>query len=432
METLFRKKEGWGVMFLLGLALFLRLWSAGMHAGQTLQGDATWYDATGWLLASGGEDLRELDFFHPPLYPIFLSLIYRVFGRNLFPVLIIQAFLGTATCALTYLIGKRILGPRLALLSLLLCVFSLSLIKVSSMVLSESLFTFLFITALYLLLRVYQGDGWRTSGVLGICLGLASLTKTSIVLFPVFLMGGILTRRSWSWHRRFGLSLGMFLAFYLVLLPWELRNLHRYGQWTPISTNGGVTFYSSYRPPEGKLLGFITHDETTHYANAHFDSEIDRSRFLFREGWRFIRENPGRIPRLEALKIGLLWSPFDWEVLGGGMFNPTYGFLLPFILWGMAASLRHFQDLWVLYVPLLYLHVVSLVFQGTPRYRLPFEPVLILFGAVALARFFSFFSRKWVPSVLSGGWLGAMSLLFVNSDAIRLQASAFAARLGLW
>lgn len=420
------------VVFFLVLALSLRLGSAVANLHEPLTGDALWYEDVGWSISQGGGDLRHRDFSHPPLYPLFLFFIYRLFGHSPLAVLGIQALLGTGSCWLTYLVGRRLLGVQIGLLSLAFCVLSVSLIKVSSLFLTESLLTFLLVFGTYLLLRLCEGSGWKVAVALGFVMGVASLTKSSVIFLPVLLVGGLLLLRSWSRPRRAGLSFTVLLAFSATLLPWSFRNLLHYGRWAPISTNAGITFYSSYRPPEGKLFGLITQDETTRYAASHFQSELDQSDFLFREAWRFIKENPGQLPRLELLKLGFLWVPLDWEIFGKRVFNVSYGFLLPFILWGMVVLLKRFRDFWILYLPIFYLHLVSLVFQGSPRYRLPFEPFLIVFSAAGVVHFLSLFCRKWIPSISLSLWLGAQWFLFVYSDVIRLQAKDLVTWLRLW
>lgn len=432
MNYPFWKQERFWIGFFLVVALGLRLGSVVMNLHQPLTGDAGWYEEVGWSLSQGGDVLRHREFSRPPLYPIFISLVYRLFGRSIPVVLMIQAFLGTMTCWFVYLIGKKLGGNWIAILSLAFSAVSFSLVKVSSLLLAESLFTFLFILSILLLLHLCEKGKWGIAVSLGLILGLAILTKASMMVFPIFVLLGILFLQPWSRRKRLLLSFCIMLACWVTLLPWNIRNFVRYGRWTPICTNGGISFYSAYRPMEGKLFGIGTEDEVTQYADTHFVSDMDKSRFLFLEGWRAIKENPERLPRLELLKLAYLWSPFDWEILGERVFNATYLFVLPFAFLGMALLIKRVKDFWILYIPILYLHFISLLFHGLPRYRLPFEPLLILFSAFGLIRFFSLFSRKWVPSVSSGLWLGTQGILFHHAEFIRILAKSFFSRLGLW
>ena len=51
----------------------------------------------------------------PPVYPLFLTVIYFFFGHNFLAVRVVQAVLDAATCVLVYLLGKKIFAKPLAL-----------------------------------------------------------------------------------------------------------------------------------------------------------------------------------------------------------------------------------------------------------------------------------------------------------------------------
>jgi hypothetical protein len=64
----------------------------------------------------------------------------------------------------------------------------------------------------------------------------------------------------------------------------------------------------------------------------------------------------------------------------------SYGLLLPFFLVGMMFSLQLHQKPWLLFFWILNFCLVTLIAHGSTRFRLPVEPVLILFGSLALER----------------------------------------------
>ena len=75
-----------------------------------LLGDAHGYDQWAQRLA-GGDWIGSDVFYQAPLYPYFLGGIYAIFGRDLLVVRIIQALIGSASCALLGLAGARFFSP---------------------------------------------------------------------------------------------------------------------------------------------------------------------------------------------------------------------------------------------------------------------------------------------------------------------------------
>ena len=82
---------------------------------QTLGLDAKYYDRWAREIA-GGTASREA-FFMTPLYPYFLAAIYRLFGRDLLLIRMIQAGLGSLSAVLVYLLGKEIFDRKVGLLA---------------------------------------------------------------------------------------------------------------------------------------------------------------------------------------------------------------------------------------------------------------------------------------------------------------------------
>jgi hypothetical protein len=64
----------------------------------------------------------------------------------------------------------------------------------------------------------------------------------------------------------------------------------------------------------------------------------------------------------------------------------SYGLLLPLALLGVALSFRSVEKPWLLIVWTLNFCLMSLIAFGSTRFRAPVEPVLVLFGALALER----------------------------------------------
>ncbi|TMA62093.1 MAG: hypothetical protein E6J68_14785 [Deltaproteobacteria bacterium] len=80
--------------------------------------DPEYYDEWARRLAAGGW-LGERPFYMDPLYPYFLGVIYRLCGRDLLLVRLVQVALGAGSCALVAVIGRRVGGAAIGALAAL-------------------------------------------------------------------------------------------------------------------------------------------------------------------------------------------------------------------------------------------------------------------------------------------------------------------------
>ena len=76
-----------------------------------LMGDSHGYDDWAQRIAGGDWIGREV-FYQAPLYPYLLGVIYAIGGRSLLLVRVIQAVIGSASCALLGLAASRLFSRR--------------------------------------------------------------------------------------------------------------------------------------------------------------------------------------------------------------------------------------------------------------------------------------------------------------------------------
>lgn len=128
---------------------------------------------------------------HGFLYPYFLALIFVVAGVNTAWVYVAQAGLAGASVSLLWSTRPRDWSPFAGLVFLALAgatVVSDFLLRLSFRLLSESLFLFLFGAALALGSRLILRPSPVSGGAAGLLLGLAVLSRTSIVVGAAVLL----------------------------------------------------------------------------------------------------------------------------------------------------------------------------------------------------------------------------------------------------
>ena len=72
--------------------------------------DARWHHEWAGALARGEWDMAGRAFFRAPLYPFWLSVLYRVFGEDLLAVRLVQRVLGAGTASLLAGAARRMAG----------------------------------------------------------------------------------------------------------------------------------------------------------------------------------------------------------------------------------------------------------------------------------------------------------------------------------
>lgn len=325
--------------------------------------------------------------FYPPFYPFFLSIIYRFFGHNYAAVMIVQSVIGALTCVLVYSIGRRLGGAMAGALSACLCAVYPPFIKSAGLLLTELLFTFLLSLIVYYLLKIRENTHYKDCIMLGLLLGISALTKSALVILSIFIIPVFINKED-----ALKKYIVVVLFFALVISPWVIRNYSIYHKFVPIATQGGITFYSSYKPPNGifGLLASGASDPVITEAG-RIQDPILYNNFLVKKTLDFIINNPKEVMLLEFKKILYLWAPFDWEIVGGRWFNFMYTAMLPFFVLGIFFAFQDFMRFYPVTMPIFYFQIVTLVFYGSPRFRLPIEPYIFILGFIGLLLFL-----KWI------------------------------------
>jgi 4-amino-4-deoxy-L-arabinose transferase-like glycosyltransferase len=431
--------------FLFRVAVALA-WSA------PLAGDAADYHrlAAGLVEGRGYVDTRgSPTAFRPPIYPLLLAGVYRVAGDGPLPIGLVQAVVGTATVAAVGTLAAALLGSEAGLIVAALTAVDAAQLSLTARRLSEALFTLLLVLLLLAAVRARDrlraGEpAWGWAAAVGLFGALGTLTRGLFVGFPLLVAAALAYegarggRRAPAGAPAAGAGGRSLLAALVVvgvygvgLLPWTLRNARAMGEPVPVATQGGITLYSSWFPPDGTVMGVFPDDSVTRAAMGM--SEPEQSRHFVSATARGLAAEPGRIPRLVVLKALYLAAPLDWEVLPiyGGV-NPTY---LLCAAWAGAFLLvlggGRRAEAWPLWLPLAYVLLAAIVFYGSPRLRAPVDPLLAALaagGIVELAR------RRGAGRARAAVLATGVGALAVAALAAPLKAVALGALrgVGLW
>ncbi len=364
-----------------------------------------------WL---GGDSV----FFIGPLYAYFLAVIYAVIGPQLAVIRLVHIVLEVGSALFIYGFARRALGERPAKVAGAIWVFYLPAVFFSSVVLPVSLDIFLITGSFYLLARGVEGRKWTFAGA-GALMGLAALDRSNLLVFavaavPVFL---IYLRRI-GWRR----VAAYFVPLAAIVFAVTLRNGLVGGDFVPVSSQGGLNFYLGNspgatgvywnlgeiyqgRPAElNRDLATLIAQEFEGRTRTMKPSEV--SRWWLLNGLAWLRDHPGEGAKLYWRKFRLLVNDYEVSLNVDFYFMkfitpfhrlqvPWFGFIFPFAVMGLAMGWRRSPFARTMGAVFVAAYGVSvLIFFISARYRLPMVPMLIIFAAAGLVRYYDLW-RRW-------------------------------------
>lgn len=238
------------LFLILVLAAALRIvWV--LYAAREPQGihDPIFYHGYGRSIAAGiGYQLPDgYTAYYPVGYPAALGAVFALVTHTPIPDNLelttgfFQVVLGVATVALVYEAGRRIFSPGVGLVAGLWVALFPNLIFHSATFLTETLFNFLVMAAVVVLLwSSWNGrrPHWGQVVAFGALVGLSALVRPISLLFlPLLPVAWLVAGH--GWRRSFGYT-GIALAVTAaVILPWTVRNIVVMDAPVIISTNLG-------------------------------------------------------------------------------------------------------------------------------------------------------------------------------------------------
>ena len=182
--------------------------------------------------------------YYPPGYPWFLGIVTWLSqpftDQPWLAAGLVQAALGAASVALVASVAKRLAGSVPGLVAAVVYALYPNLIFHTGALLGETLYNFLFLAFLVVLLsRPWdEAFSWVRLFGCGVLLGLAVMVRPiSLAVIPIVILCWLAARKDYRVTLRWSLVL---LAGVLVcIVPWTVRNEVRLHAFVPISTNTG-------------------------------------------------------------------------------------------------------------------------------------------------------------------------------------------------
>ncbi|MCQ9207646.1 MAG: glycosyltransferase family 39 protein [Omnitrophica bacterium] len=344
----------------------------------------------------------------PPVYLVFLGVIYKIFGQNFHAATIIQSILGAGIAILIYLLTKRIFNKSTAIIAASLIVLAQPLIFLSAVLGTEAVYVPLVVSAIFISLSALYFDRekiYAKAILAGVTFGLAAMTLGTITLFPIivfiFMILPRILRR--PFFKRLKIASTFFAFFFATFFLLKAVYVMESGTWKGGYEEAGHYLWSLRTPfnyevdPDNRkfmALGIYP-----------FTKPIESIKIAFNN------------PR-EVLSIGLEVFPtrirnfFLWGNFGSFdpifLTNPTRlpsrfasnleFYTLVFFFIGLFFSLRGTRRSAVFFILIFmgyytFIHAILFI-AHTMRYSAPVKPFSIMFLSYGLFSAYRYFSKQ--------------------------------------
>jgi hypothetical protein len=334
----------------------------------------------------------------PPIYPIYLGLIFRIFGTGVAAEVVkclLTSSVSALRCALIPWLALCLgLSLRTGMIGGLLSAFYIGALATDikgdwAEAYAATALVGLFIAAI----RISEKPRLtlQSAAILGVWWGLALLLSPALAsILGTFVLVGALRflKESPRQYVRFVAVLGIVAA--LVISPWPIRNAIRLGSPIWAKDNFGIMLLNSNHPGAGwDVLGNESFIEQTTPSwqpavalKLKAVGEVAYDKSQAREAMQWIRANPITFANLVALRVFHFWFPpglnmahlaLEWCLT----LVSIAGLYLLYFRHRAAALL--ILGIWLLYPPVYYIMLWS------SRYRYPINWTLMLTAGAALS-----------------------------------------------
>ena len=324
-----------------------------------------------------------------PLYIYFLAVWFALSG-GFTTALVVQAILGSAAVGFVFDMTREWGGERPAWISAVLIALTGIVTFYESILVQAALDPFLTAAALASLTFALTRGGAHWFGLAGVAFGLEILNRPNVLpAVAIVVLCLVVTRRM-----RGGLIVAAAVA--VALAPATLRNVAVAGEWSALSSQGGLNFYignnptadGAYRPVPG-ISATIEGQQfdarrVAEQAAGRTLSDGEVSGYFFRRGLDWITQHPPAAAALFVRKLAYVFNagpiflnfsyPFfaydTTTLLRVLVVGP--GLLIPLGLIGCALVARQRKPGWLVWLSFIPAYAIgTAAFFVSDRYQLP-------------------------------------------------------------
>lgn len=334
-----------------------------------------------------------------PVYPYIVAGVFKVFGTyskaSAVALLSFNALTSALVCVVVFLIAGFSFGERVAKWSAWGWAFCPYGIYFPVERIWETWLATLLLCVLFLItLRLESEDRWSRWMGFGALWGLAGLTSPALLAVLPFLAVWVIYRRHRLGRRWFLVNVVASLAFFVVIMPWFVRNYRVFHRVIPFRDGMGLVLRLGTK---GKSDYWATYELGPWHNDAEWNEFLQLGELGYmdhkkQQALEFIRANPGWYAWTTARRVLYLWTGYwslDRDYLKEEPFDPPNIFfctaLTVLALLGLRRALKANWSGTLPYA--LVLFTFPLIYYLTSPevyYRRPIDPFFVILAVVAV------------------------------------------------
>lgn len=244
------------------------------------------------------KSFESFDGFRIPGYPVILAFMYSIFGVKIWIVLFFQILLDVTTGILIYAIAKKLFSSkRIASLAFFLYAIDILPAILTLQVMTETVFTFLFVLAIYFFVRYFQEEagakGTASLFMFGFLLGISTLVRSTFKYLPWLLLPFFIFQKKQFFHKIKDI-VAFLIIFYFVISFWQARNYFTYGSYSLATVDGIHILTNNVAFVKAKLEGkdVVTATQELSRGTENIQNPFEKSETLKRIAVDYIKQHP--------------------------------------------------------------------------------------------------------------------------------------------
>jgi 4-amino-4-deoxy-L-arabinose transferase-like glycosyltransferase len=276
-------------------------------------------------------------------------------------------------------------------------------------------FTFFTALATLLLLKSRRSSSKFVWVSAGLALGLAVLTRTTLIIFVPFALLWLLFFAGFTKREALKKTAGVALGLGLLVTPWLVRNYVLLGTPT-LSTLSGLTLWAGNNPytfstyPNGSIDRSVDKaweelaPEEDQAIKQLSNDEVGQNSWFINKAVGYIREHPGETLKRAFVKLG---AAFSWKQNPAREgFVQTVYFLsyFPALLLGILGAWmarKRWKEHALIYGLFIAFGSVTAIFFAHTSHRVYLDVYLLVFSAYAVKRLYEYAVRRLSPDLAS-------------------------------
>jgi len=335
------------------------------------------------------KDVNKSTAFIMPGIVFFLTPFVKLFGVEgaTVWVRISQAIIQGITLYLIFKIYLKLFNKKVALLGLILNILYLPNIYITTLILTETLFTFFLVICIYFLIEAIKNKKKKTYFVAGIFWACATMFRASIALLPIVVFFIWLIHK-YTIKEVANFAIVALIPFLILFMPWWIRNYIQFDRFIPFTLSSGNPMLQGVfinNNVDHELIAKLN-DENLVYTNDEINNDTVERKMAGKVFKYCLQNDTQNYIKwfLLGKTVNNLKSPYYRELYGIKFETVRILHLILVVLSVIGMIKAKIKEKYLIIGLLTYFIVIHIPFLSYVRYLYPIMPIIIPMGGSAV------------------------------------------------